>query len=436
MDPDKIVTEIGQEKLQLTEIRFAPMSVEELVEILGLTIKMDDHNKVVAFLAQLTAYTEDSQLNISFNAPSSTGKSYIPTEVAKLFPPEDVVEIGYTSPTAFFHDAGEFNKEKGGYIVDLSRRILIFLDQPHDMLLQYLRPMLSHDKKEICIKITDKSQKHGLKTKNIFLIGFPVVIFCTAGLKSDEQETTRFILLSPEIGQEKIREAVLSRIRKESDDSLYGNLLITDSKRSLLRQRIVAIKEAGIRQINIKQTELVEMLFMSSVGILKPRHQRDIGKVISLIKSLALLNLWFRKHEDGILYADEDDITQAFDIWRTLSESQELNLPPYVYNLYREIIVVVYKEKNGDLDSVIKIGLSRQDIMKKHHEVYGRFLPDWQLRQQIIPMLETAGLLVEERDDPTDKRKILYYPTTLLTISPKPNNSEWGGGVEQEKLGI
>lgn len=435
MNQDNIVTNIGQETLPPTENRFTPMSIEELVDILGLTIKRDDHNKVVAFLAQLTAYTEDSQLNISFNAPSSTGKSYIPTEVAKLFPSEDVVEIGYTSPTAFFHDAGEFNKERGGYIVNLSRKIMIFLDQPHDMLLQHLRPMLSHDKKEICIKITDKSQKHGLRTKNVFLIGFPVVIFCTAGLKSDEQETTRFILLSPEIGQEKIREAVQSKINKESNDKFYGDQLITDSKRSLLRQRIIAIKEAGIKSINITNRDLVEILFMNSVGILKPRHQRDIGKVISLIKALALLNLWFRKQEDGILFADDDDITQAFKIWEIISESQELNLPPYVYNLYRDVILVAFRGRNSESGGGVMVGLSRPDIMKKHHEVYGRFLPDWQLRQQIIPQLETAGLVLQE-PDPVDKRRILIYPTALLTISPKENNSESGGGVTQEGLNI
>ena len=53
--------------------------------------------------------------------------------------------------------------------------------------------------------------------------------------------------------------------------------------------------------------------------------------------------------------------------------------------------------------------------MQEHYQVYGRFIENWQLRQQIIPMLETAGLIVQEKD-PDDKRKILIYPTALLTI--------------------
>jgi len=33
--------------------------------------------------------------------------------------------------------------------VDLSKKILIFLDMPHDQLLRRLRPILSHDKKSL-----------------------------------------------------------------------------------------------------------------------------------------------------------------------------------------------------------------------------------------------------------------------------------------------
>ncbi len=63
-----------------------PMTAQDLLEILGLTIKKDEENKIVAFLCQLSAYTDNSQFNVSFNAPSSTGKSFIPTEIARLFP--------------------------------------------------------------------------------------------------------------------------------------------------------------------------------------------------------------------------------------------------------------------------------------------------------------------------------------------------------------
>jgi len=405
------------EKIDISQ--FKPISSQELIKTLGLTIKKDEENKLITFLCQLSAYTESSQFNISFNAPSSTGKSYIPTEIARLFPEEDVIEIGYCSPTAFFHDIGEWQKEKKRYLIDLSRKVLIFLDQPHTQLLERLRPLLSHDKKEITLKITDKTQKFGLKTKNVLLRGYPSVIFCTAGLKIDEQEATRFLLLSPETNQEKIRESIHEKIKKETDADAYRKWLDSNPERELLKQRIKAIKQESIKEIKIGSPEKIEEGFLKKNKILKPRHSRDIGRLISLTKSFALLNLWFRTKEDSIIIANDEDIEGAFKIWDTISESQELNLPPYVYHLYQEVILPAWNERNNveeEVGIIKESGLTRQDIIQKHYQVYGRFIPDWLLRQQIIPMLETSGLIIQE-PNPNDKRQMLIYPTTPLTIS-------------------
>lgn len=428
LEKQKLAEEYGLENPQKykeqdggTEAKFDIITSKELIEILGLTVKKDETNKLLTFLAELSCFTEDSQLNVSFNAPSSTGKSFIPTEIAKLFSEEDVIEVGYCSPTAFFHDHGVFDKEKGGYVVDLSRKILIFLDQPHTLLLQHLRPLLSHDKKTISLKITDKSQKAGLRTKNITLIGYPVVIFCTAGLSLDEQEATRFVLLSPEIDQEKIREAIFAKIIRESNQTAFLDIVESDPNRLKLKNRIQAIRNVHIKEIRIGNPALLQQKFFEKAKVLKPRHQRDIARIISLTKVLALLNLWFREKDENNLIANNADIKEAFRIWETISESQELNLPPYVFNLYKEVIVAGYIEKNRGLGGgVTGLGLDRKDITKKHFDVYHRFISDDQLRKQIIPMLESAGLIFQEQDT-ADKRRVLVYPTIVTPISPKLN---------------
>ena len=172
--------------------------------------------------------------------------------------------------------------------------------------------------------------------------------------------------------------------------------------------------------------------------MLKPRHQRDIKRLSSLIKSFALINLWWREKSGTTITANEDDIEQAFKIWDAISVSQELNLPPYIYNLYQEVILKVWKDKNSNRNEGFEevtgtLGLSRQEVLQKHFEVYGRMLDTNQLRQQILPMLETAGLIVQEIDPNGDKRKMLIYPTALTTISPVQRNSENGGGVSTSK---
>jgi hypothetical protein len=408
------------------ETVLAPMTRQELIEILGLTIKHDEENKLATFLCALTAYTEGAQFNISFNAPSATGKSFIPMEIARLFPEEDVIEIAYCSPTAFFHDTGKFDKEKKMHVVDLANKILIFLDQPHNELLARLRPLLSHDKKEMQLKITDKNQSAGLRTKTVLLRGYPSVIFCTAGLRIDEQESTRMLLLSPDVSQEKIRESISATIRKESDSQSYKDWLEANPERALLKERIRSIKSAGITDINITDYEKVEKRFLARQSVLKSRHNRDVRRLISLIKGFALLNVFSREREGSVLTANQEDIDAGFAIWDRMSETQDLNIPPYIFNLYKEVIIAAWEEKNAGLKK--SVGITRKEVMEKHYRVYGRYLDGILLGQQIIPMLQTVGLVLEERD-PTDRRKYLISP-----IVPEVRNSATRGGVKKPEI--
>jgi hypothetical protein len=96
-----------------------------------------------------------------------------------------------------------------------------------------------------------------MRTKNVFIIGYPSVIFCTAGLKIDEQEATRFFLLSPEVNQDKIREAITQKIRKEADQDKFTNWLDELPERKLLVERIQAIKNERIEQIKISNSETI-----------------------------------------------------------------------------------------------------------------------------------------------------------------------------------
>ncbi len=174
--------------------------------------------------------------------------------------------------------------------------------------------------------------------------------------------------------------------------------------------------------------------FLSKNKTLKPRHQRDIKRLLSLIKSIALLNVWWRERNGSTITANDDDINEAFKLWDKISVSQELNLPPYIYNLYKEVILPAWEVKNNSRNDAIenitgKLGLSRQEVLEKHFAVYGRMLDGHQLRQQILPMLETAGLIVQEQD-PHDKRKMMIFPSSLYHLSNETKNSETDGGVK------
>lgn len=414
---------------------FKPITAKDIIEILEPTIKKDDVNKIITTLAMINTYTDESQMNIFFNAPSSTGKSHIPLSVSELFPKEDLIILANCSPTAFIHEQGKFNKEKNEMIVDLSRKILIFTDMPHPELLTRLRSFLSHDQKESKSKITDKSEKGGNRTKTVVLIGFPTVVFCSTGLRVDEQESTRFIMLSPSIEQDKLIAGIKQSIQREVDRKGFKTIIDANQKRLLFKKRIIGIKQENIADVKIENPELIEKLFLyDTKKSIKPRQQRDIKKVICLIKGFALFNVWFRKREDDQIYATEEDILEAFKLWDSISLGQEFGLAPYTYTLYTDIIIPLWKKLADDVYSTIDTfqgdGINRKDILKKHSEIYGRPLSMIYLRQHILPQLEQAGLIAQEKSK-SDGRQMVVFP---LEIEEEiTSNSVMGSEVNIEK---
>lgn len=380
--------------------KFAPLKWDDIVQILDLTIKHDNMNKLLVFLAMLSAFSENSQINVLLNAPSSSGKSYIPLEIAKLFPEESMMKIMYASQTAFFHENGEYDKEKNEKHIRLDRKIIIFIDQPRSDLLARLRPLLSHDEKVMTCKITDKSGQWGNKTKNIVIHGYPMAIFCTASSGLDEQEATRFLILSPETHNEKFRDTIHAKIQSESIDQSYKDTIENHPERTLLKERIEMIKNAHIDDIRISDQEEIEKRFFSDKSYLKPRHQRDISRFIALIQTFALLNLPYRKRVENTLYTEREDLDEAWKIWKELSPWQEYNISPHVMQLYREIVIPAYREYNQKLESFYTpddaIWVPRKYIIRKHSEVYGRLLSDATWRQEIEPALVNSWLLITE----------------------------------------
>jgi len=441
------------------------VSIDAVAQVLDTTIKADETNKRILFLCMLLDYTEEDQQNIAFNAPSSTGKSYLALQIAAYFPEEDVMPLGYTSPKAFFHELGEQVKEDGGplpsreeyitenlerwvklhpkpesgegvtdwkeelkaerrrlkiewgeipkiYRVDLERKIIIFIDQPHDQLLQYLRSLLSHDRKRIRIKIADKTREGGNRTKTIELVGFPTVIFNSTRFSLAEQERTRLWLLSPEMTQEKLEASLKLLGDRLSNRRRFQQNLNADKGRFSLKMLVRAVKAAGIRQILIKDEDrdFIVKRFLDEHRNLAPRLQRDLPRLIALCKAHALLNFRNReKTEDGCLWATRRDVEGGYKLYCQISESNELGIPPQVYKLWNERIKPIF-DAGGSL--------SRRELAREYFALYKTRIGKKALKRTVDLLLET-GLAVEQ-PDPRDKRTLRIYPPQV------------GGGKNEE----
>lgn len=377
---------------------FPTLTIEELDRVLNLSIKEDRANRLVLFLSMLLTYTEQDQINVFISGPSSTGKTFLSREVSRLFPQEDVKSLSHTSPTSFFHEAKRVDKENNIFELDMSKKIYLFLDQPHMRLLEYLRPILSHDKKVIEHHITDKDQRFGLRTKIINIIGYPTVIYCSATNDIDDQELTRCISISPEVTQSKLKQSIKFVIKNEADRSLTDNTIEENTERIELIKRIRAIKEANIKDVIVPFENDIDKRFFEANKNLKPRHQRDLTKIIRLAKAFTLINLWQRKQKNGLPIATIEDLKSAFDVWNHISLYQDFGIPSHNIDVFRFVLLPL-------IEGSYFGSITKEQIIKKYLEIFGIPLDTYQLNRYILSSLAGAGLIKLEasQEDKRDK---------------------------------
>lgn len=416
--------------------QFNEMSLDELADILSLTIKHDKENKLVTFLAMLSAYTDSSQINASFNAPSSSGKTYMATEIAKLFPDEDKIELSGASPTSFFYGESEYDEKRKARIVSLERKILIFYEQPSSDLQKKLRSVLSHDQRELKYRMTNKGKKGENRAESIIIRGFPATVFCSAGLKLDEQEATRAILLSPEVTYEKLQDSVHLQALKTADHANYADRVESNQRRQQLKDRIVAIREEWINDVIIPNPEVIEKRFNEIIGTIKPRSMRDMAHLMGLIKAITLLNVWYRGKGNQVV-ASQVDIDQAFQLWRYFVKSLQYGVAPSLLRFYEDFILMAYYNKLSKdtpevremLEAVGPVGVSRQELSRYHLEITNETLNDDYLRRQMLPQLENSGLIIQAKPSYGDQRSMHIYPQVL---DDETENNIGSGSVLQK----
>jgi hypothetical protein len=427
---DKVVdsTDIQKELAKLNALqRYADNSFKELhpeqninqlEETLSKEIKNDKVSKLITFFTMLSAYTHSNQLNVSFNASSSTGKTHITTSLAKLFPPEDRIELNSASPTALRYKEGVKDEETGATIVDLSRKILIFYEVPGPELQKTLRSVLSHDSWENRSLMTNKDKKGANRAQEIIIRGFPATIFCSAGLRLDEQEATRAILLSPETTQEKLTASIHFSALRNSGDTEFLDSLENDPDILKLKKRIEDIRLTEVDDVYIPNLGALEKRFTDMVGKAKPRHSRDIDHLLKLIKAITIFNVWHRRDGDKVI-ATQSDIDQALELWKPIVDSQDQNIPPMLLDFYRKVIVPAFNEKLATPEYKYAmengaIGLNREELCVASQQKLGQTL-NWEYyRHDMQPQLEASSLIDVRKPETGDRRSYHVFPLLKL----------------------
>lgn len=400
---------------------FTEMSLDDLIKVLDLTIRFDDMNKAILFLAMLSTYTEEDQMNVFLNAKSSSGKTYLVTEVAKLFPKIDVKKYARVSPTAFYYDLDSMEIDDAGEsMLNLEKKILIFLDQVDTRLQEMLRPFMSHDDKKLPFMLTNRNKSGTNAASKGYIRGFSSTFFCSANMKMDEQECTRAILLSPEISQEKI-EAGIDLVQKSSGNTTEFNSSIAKNvERKKLINRISCIREMNIQHIIIPEELNVGERFKEMLPKQKrARNQRDAKQFNTLIKMHALLNAMCREQKGSDIVAEEKDVQAGMRIWKYLGRSQAYGVPPQTLDFYDQYIIPAFRLKNSSNQT--KTGITMRELSIYYQKAADEILSQDLLRKQHIPVLQDAGLISCDKDE-NDRRQILITPLLFPNEQTETNN--------------
>jgi hypothetical protein len=249
----------------------------------------------------LSAYN-NNPINLAINASSGVGKNYVINIVASLFPQTDIVSLAGMTEKALFHRSGVLviKNEQGEYesietkmseinneiekkefelaqikdnknlkqglqdiiqllreekkdllkdakkLIDLSGKVIIFLDTPSEQLLSGLLPLLSHDKYEVEYEFVDTH--NGIQTRSNVLRGWPAVISAQAIDNSHYKRILeiqrRFITTNPTMSKEKYDKAIQLISNKFSvPDLIYQNDIVSEEEKNTAREIVKGLKE-------------------------------------------------------------------------------------------------------------------------------------------------------------------------------------------------
>lgn len=91
-------------------------------------------------------------------------------------------------------------------LIDLRKKIYVFLEPPHLDLWSIIKPIMSHDSFVMEHPYVDSNSRDGIHVKTIITIGFPTFIFCTKDESRWEQWdeiVSRSVVMSPNMSQRK-----------------------------------------------------------------------------------------------------------------------------------------------------------------------------------------------------------------------------------------
>lgn len=452
----KKTTELEVNESERLERESKETPLQQTERYLNTQVKND--SKIVSQVLRvcLSTYTNDP-INVALLAPSSDGKTYVTVKVTDIFPDGDVISVGRMSPTALIHAHGilidsegnslqkkiddlndqidesddkklkkELKKQKQILLVgarnciDLQNKILLFLDNPSSATYEMLKPIMSHDKKEIIYKTTKGDGS--LTVKETVIRNWPVFIFCSAK-NEDKNEVwgeikTRVLMTSPESNVTKYKEANRYTAQKmglpnwasfvyhNDEDGKWAKWYVAEFKKNLNE----LCRDGNNPVLNPLHSRLADV-FPSSQG----DYMRHFKRLQSFIKLETMLNSDKRPvYELGAnraIITTIDDVDQAC---KTLGDIS--SIPPEKIKFYREVFCPLFERKSlGSTGTLDGTWLTSTELAEEYTKNLGKTTDTKKILENYLKPLTDAGVL-EADQNPNMKQQNMYRKNGTISV--------------------
>jgi hypothetical protein len=423
-------------------------------------------------------------INLAINAPTGEGKTYVVQKVVDLFQENDVISLVGMSEKALFHRPGSLviKDEDGKYtpikekikdiesqisdyeweidktanndlkqakrheikgleeqkdevyqnskkLIELSGKILVFLDSPPARLLEALMPLLSHDRTEVEYEFVDTF--NGIKTHGNVLRGFPAVVFTAARDYTNSPRypeiQRRFLITNPQMSQEKYLNAIECISAKYSlPDYAYQKVVVSDQEKEMAKNIIVNIQNKIVEICSSSLKRDRNQVFIPFYRPLKASLPFTDASYMSAAKTLFIwISLSATIHQrpsiramNGI-YVQQIPLATFDDLIEAMSLVEHNNgVRSYILQWHNDVFMSAYESKkepdtkqtrSGILAAENRLAVTTRELIEKTAEIQGKRLGAKHILETYLDPLINLNVISSE-PSVLDGRANIHYP--------------------------
>ena len=335
----------------------------------------DAANLMLTFLVFLSCKTANP-LNLEMIGQSASGKTYMCLTARNGFPKSMAMILAGASREALKYDYDEVDAD-GNFIVNVGNRCIVVLEKDESQpFIRKMKPLMSGDDDELIWKTPIKNEMTGeIETRDFIIRGQPSFITLTTRNPSEQEQITRQLLMTPDSTPTKVAAVVsnilTARARPETFQ-LHPDLHMLQASMLHLRP--------------YKTRNIFAPLMADFFPARNAQHQRDVGKVLSIIDSITLLHQQQRPvqkvgDESYLLSSIEDNVVGLLLCDLVLRASLS-GVPDTTWTVFTEMEKMSDSRRPLTVDNILQwlhlhaFSCSKNALNEKH-----------------LPTLEDAGLI-------------------------------------------